>query len=132
VSSGMEWGLIAIAVIVAAAGIFLARSFYGGDKGLTEGRTWAQRFPTLHLLLENKYYVDEIYDALIVRPLAALSRFLWKVVDNFVIDGAVKAGAFLTELTGDVGRFSTTGNVRNYALYFFLGVILLFWWIAFA
>jgi NADH-quinone oxidoreductase subunit L len=131
-SSGMEWGLIAIAVIVAAAGIFLARSFYGGDKGLTEGRTWAQRFPTLHLLLENKYYVDEIYDALIVRPLAALSRFLWKVVDNFVIDGAVKAGAFLTELTGDVGRFSTTGNVRNYALYFFLGVILLFWWIAFA
>jgi NADH-quinone oxidoreductase subunit L len=131
-SSGMEWGLIAIAVIVAAAGILLARSFYGGDNGLAKGRTWAQRFPTLHLLLENKYYVDEIYNALIVRPLAALSRFLWKVVDNFVIDGAVKAGAFLTELTGDVGRFSTTGNVRNYALYFFLGVILLFWWIAFA
>jgi hypothetical protein len=53
------------------------------------------------------------------------------VVDTFVIDGAVNAGAFLTELTGDVGRFTTTGNVRNYALYFFLGVILLFGWIAF-
>ncbi len=60
-----------------------------------------------------------------------ISRFFWKVVDTFVIDGAINAGAFLTELTGDVGRFSTTGNVRNYALYFFLGVILLFWWIAF-
>jgi NADH:ubiquinone oxidoreductase subunit 5 (subunit L)/multisubunit Na+/H+ antiporter MnhA subunit len=68
---------------------------------------------------------------LIVRPLAAISRFFWKVVDTFVIDGAINAGAFLTELTGDVGRFSTTGNVRNYALYFFLGVILLFYWIAF-
>jgi len=98
---------------------------------LAKGRAWAQRFPFVHRLLENKYYVDEIYDALIVRPLAALSRFFWKVVDTFLIDGAVNAGAFLTELTGDVGRFSTTGNVRNYALYFFLGVILLFWWIAF-
>ncbi|HKI01587.1 MAG TPA: NADH-quinone oxidoreductase subunit L [Thermoanaerobaculia bacterium] len=130
--AGMEWALVLITTAVALTGIFLSRSFYGGDNGLAKGRTWAQRFPFVHRLLENKYYVDEIYDALIVRPLAALSRFFWKVVDTFLIDGAVNAGAFLTELTGDVGRFSTTGNVRNYALYFFLGVILLFWWIAFA
>src|SRR5215210_2462238 len=126
-----ELTLVLITTTVALAGIFLARSFYGGDNGLAKGRAWAQRFPALHRLLENKYYVDEIYNALIVRPLAALSRFFWKGVDTFLIDGAVNAGAFLTELTGDVGRFSTTGNVRNYALYFFLGVILLFWWIAF-
>ena len=121
--------LAIVATAVALAGIFLAWRTYGGDLGLAKGRVWAERYPGLHRLLVNKYYVDELYDRLIVRPLAWLSRMLWKAVDTFVIDGAVNAGAFLTELTGDVGRFSTTGNVRNYALYFFLGVILLFWWI---
>jgi NADH-quinone oxidoreductase subunit L len=130
-STGAEWGLILIAVAVAVTGILFSRSVYGGDQGTAKGRTWAERFPFVHNLLVHKYYVDEAYDTLIVRPLHAFSRFLWKVVDTFVIDGAVNAGAFLTELTGDVGRFTTTGNVRNYALYFFLGVILLFGWIAF-
>jgi NADH-quinone oxidoreductase subunit L len=130
-STGAELALILVTTLVALFGIFYAWQTYGGDNGLAKGRVWAERFPTLHRLLVNKWYVDEIYDLLIVRPLAALSRFFWKVVDTFIIDGAVNFGAFVTELTGDVGRFSTTGNVRNYALYFFLGVILLFWWIAF-
>ncbi|HEX2644305.1 MAG TPA: NADH-quinone oxidoreductase subunit L, partial [Thermoanaerobaculia bacterium] len=131
VGESLEILLVVIAVAVAAAGILLARAFYGGDKGTATGRQWAARFPGVHRLLENKYYVDELYDRIIVRPLAALSAFFWKVVDTFVIDGAVRAGAFLTELTGDVGRFSTTGNVRNYALYFFLGVIALLGWLLF-
>jgi NADH-quinone oxidoreductase subunit L len=131
VGPGLEWGLLLITVAIAFAGIYLAWVNYGRDKGLDSGRHWAARLPILHRLLLNKWYVDEIYNTLIVKPLAAISRFLWKVVDTFVIDGAINAGAFLTELTGDVGRFSTTGNVRNYALYFFLGVILLFYWIAF-
>jgi NADH-quinone oxidoreductase subunit L len=130
-STGTELALILVTTLVALFGIFYAWATYGGDNGLAKGRVWAERFPTLHRLLVNKWYVDEIYDALIVRPLAALSRFFWKVVDTILIDGTINFGAFLTELTGDVGRFSTTGNVRNYALYFFLGVILLFWWIAF-
>lgn len=130
-SHGMEWLLIGITTLVALSGIFLAWAFYGGDKGLANGRTWAERFPAVHRLLVNKFYVDEIYDFLIVRPLAALSRVFWKFVDAIVIDGAINVGAFLTELTGDVGRFTTTGNVRNYALYFFLGVVVLFWWIVF-
>ena len=130
-STGAEAGLIAVAILVAAAGWFAAWRAFGGSRGLDSERSWIARFTALHRLLANKWYVDEIYDRLIVRPLAALARFCWKAVDTFVIDGAVNAGAFLTELTGDVGRFTTTGNVRNYALYFFLGVILLFWWVAF-
>jgi NADH-quinone oxidoreductase subunit L len=129
--TGMELALILIAVAVAVAGIFVAWRTYGGDTGLAKGRTWAERFPTLHRVLANKYYVDEIYDALIVKPLAGLSRFFWKGVDTFLIDGSINAGAYTTELTGEFGRLSTTGNVRTYALYFFLGVILLGCWIAF-
>ncbi|HEX7184855.1 MAG TPA: NADH-quinone oxidoreductase subunit L [Thermoanaerobaculia bacterium] len=120
-------GLIALAV--AGAAIYLAYRFYGGDRGLEKGRTWAQRYPAIHRLLANKYYVDEIYDRLIVRPLAFLSGFFWKGVDTRVIDGAIHTGAAATEIAGDVGRLSTTGNVRNYALYFFAGVILLFVWL---
>jgi NADH-quinone oxidoreductase subunit L len=127
----LEFLLVLVAIAAAVGGLYAARSAYGGNKGLAKEEAWIQRFPAVHRLLVNKYYVDEIYDLLIVRPLAALSRFFWKVVDTFVIDGSINAGAFLTELTGDVGRFTTTGNVRNYALYFFLGVVVLFWWVAF-
>jgi NADH-quinone oxidoreductase subunit L len=131
VGIGLELALVAIAVAVAAGGILLARRVYGGAAGAEGDRAWAARSPFLHRLLANKYYVDELYDRAVVRPLAALARLFWKGVDTLVIDGAVHTGAFLTELTGDLGRFTTTGNVRNYALYFFVGVIVLFGWLAF-
>lgn len=130
-SHGLEWLLIALAVAVALGAWLYSRATYGGESGLEGGRSWAERFPLAHRLLVNKYYVDEIYDRAIVGPLAALSRGFWKIVDTYVIDGAVNAAAFVTELTGDVARFSTTGNVRNYALYFFLGVVALMGWVLF-
>jgi NADH-quinone oxidoreductase subunit L len=130
-SAGLEWLLILLAVAVAVGAWLFSRATYGGEVGLEKGRAWAERFPILHRLLVNKYYVDELYDRAIVRPLAALARGFWKIVDTYVIDGAVNAAAFVTELTGDVARFSTTGNVRNYALYFFLGVVGLIGWVLF-
>jgi NADH-quinone oxidoreductase subunit L len=125
----LEIALVVIAVAVAAAGILLARRIYDSVEALERERALTERFPALHRLLVNKYYVDEIYDRLIVRPLAALSRAFWKWVDALFIDGSISLGAWLAELTGEVGRLSTTGNVRNYALYFFLGVIVLFGWL---
>ncbi len=127
--TGLEWGLVILTTGLAAGAMLWARSIYRGADALQNGDAWVARFPGVHRLLVNKYYVDEIYDRGIVRPLAALSRFLWKGVDSILIDGTINAGAWLTELTGEVGRLSTTGNVRNYALYFFLGVIVLFGWL---
>jgi NADH-quinone oxidoreductase subunit L len=118
-----------IALAVAAAGIWYAWQVYGDDKGLEGAKEWEARFPAVHNLLVHKYYVDEIYDRVIVRPLAALSAFFWKGIDQWVIDGAIHTGAATAEVAGEVGRFSTTGNVRNYALYFFVGVILLSLWL---
>jgi NADH-quinone oxidoreductase subunit L len=69
--------------------------------------------------------VDELYDAVFVRPFQAVARALWKVVDVLVIDGVLNASAFLVELAGDLLRFLQTGNVRNYALGFFLGLVAL-------
>jgi len=128
-SHGTEWALILVSVLVALAGIALAVRTYGGDRGLAGGEAWATRFPALHRLLVGKYYVDELYDRLVVKPLAGLARMLFKVIDTLLIEGSLHVGAFVTELTGDIARFTTTGNVRNYALYFFLGLVALFWWI---
>ncbi len=127
--TGVEVILLALSVAVALGGILVARSYYGGDRGLGKGRATAERFPAVHRLLVGKYFVDEIYDRVLVRPLRALSRFFWKRVDGTLIDGSINLGAYLTELTGYIGRLTTTGNVRNYALYLFLGIVVLLTWV---
>jgi NADH-quinone oxidoreductase subunit L len=131
--AGTEILLSLVALAVAGLGIFLAYRTYGGKRGAEKGAAWEAGHAGLQRVLANKYWVDEIYDRLIVRPLAWTSRvILWKTVDNVVIDGAVKAGAFTVDVAGHAGRLTTTGNVRNYALYFFLGILLLFWWMTFS
>jgi NADH-quinone oxidoreductase subunit L len=109
----------------------VAWRIYGGNRGVAGGEGWATRFPRIHRILVNKYYVDELYDATVVRPLIWIARACWKFVDGILVEGAVHAGPFLARLTGDLGRFTTTGNVRNYALYFLVGVLFFFWWIFF-
>jgi NADH-quinone oxidoreductase subunit L len=126
---GLEVALVGASVAAALLGWWLARRNYGGDQGLAGGEAWATKHPGVHRTLEGKYFVDELYDRAVVRPLAWLSKMCWKVIDELLIDGAIHVGAFVTELTGDLGRLTTTGNVRNYALFFFAGVILLFAWL---
>jgi NADH-quinone oxidoreductase subunit L len=128
VSLGLEWGLILVSVAVAVVGILIARRAWGGERGLRGDEAFAARLPAVQRTLANKYWVDEAYDRYVVRPLAALARACWKVVDVLLIDGSVHVGAFFAEITGDLGRLTTTGNVRNYALYFFGGLVLLFCW----
>jgi NADH-quinone oxidoreductase subunit L len=123
-----EYILMAVSVLVAIAGIFLATRLWGGQRGVTGDEAFVRRLPRLHRLLADKYRVDEIYDRWVIRPIAWVARMLWKAIDTLVIDGSIHVGAFITEITGDLGRLTTTGNVRNYALYFFLGVLALFGW----
>ena len=129
-SPGAEWALIAAAVVVAIAGILVARALYGRGRGVEGGEdVLAGRLGGVYRVLENRYWVDEIYDRLVVRPLAALSRAFFKVVDGWIIDGLLHTSATVAELSGDLGRFTTTGNARNYVLYFFLGIVILLFWV---
>ncbi len=121
---GTEWLLIALSTAVAAGGLLLAWKWYTRDAG-REPEAIARALPGPYALVRDKFRVDEIYDAVIVRPFRLLARGLWKVVDVLIIDGILNAGAFLVELGGDLLRFLQTGNVRNYALSFFLGVVAL-------
>jgi NADH-quinone oxidoreductase subunit L len=129
-SPGVEWILIAVAITVAVSGVLLARRLFG-RRPMEGEEALVGRLGGAHAVLANKYWVDEIYDRAVVRPLAALSRGFWKIVDGGLIDGLLHLVSAVAEIAGDLGRFTTTGNVRNYVLYFFLGIVILLGWIVF-
>ena len=122
---------MAISVAVAVAGIVMALRTYR-DRGLEGGQEWAERFPAVHRLLVNKYWVDELYDATVVRPLRRLgARPVRRIIDGvgdrrlLVVHGI----AFVTEITGDLLRFFTSHGqpAQLRWLYFLLGLIGLLW-----
>ncbi|MGH9754019.1 MAG: NADH-quinone oxidoreductase subunit L [Blastocatellia bacterium] len=95
--------------------------------GLAFGLRFFSRNPLWRApkLLEDKYRVDEFYDATIVGPVENLSRDgLWKVIDVKIIDGLVNGVALLfADLAGAL-RFTQTGFARNYAAVILLGAII--------
>jgi len=107
--------------LVGLGGIGLAYQMYVRDPDMAE--RLGQQFAGLHQLLANKYYVDELYDTVIVRPVAAASNWLWQVWDTLVIDGTVNAAAHTIEVNGLLLRLWQTGNVQNYALSFLVGAM---------
>jgi NADH-quinone oxidoreductase subunit L len=109
--------------LLGLGGIWLAYQMYVRDPDMAE--RLSQQFSSLHQLLLNKYYVDEIYDALIVRPMAAVSEWLWQVWDTVVIDGTVNGTAHTVEATGLLSRLWQTGNVQNYAVSFLVGAMVI-------
>ena len=123
-AAGLELGLMAASTAVAFAGIAAAGFFFLRRRDAAA--RIADRFPGPRRLLLNKYYVDELYDATIVRPIRIASEEgLWKRLDARVIDGAVDGvGASVSGLAYLVRRLQT-GSVRTYAASFFLGVVLI-------
>jgi NADH-quinone oxidoreductase subunit L len=87
----------------------------------------------LYEFLLNKWYFDEIYDFLIVRPLLRLGRLLWKGGDGFVIDGFGPDGvsARVLDVTKNVVRLQT-GYLYHYAFAMLIGVAALITWFMFA
>ncbi|HEX8634340.1 MAG TPA: NADH-quinone oxidoreductase subunit L [Pyrinomonadaceae bacterium] len=76
-------------------------------------------------LLENKYYVDEAYDAAIINPIKVGSREgLWKIFDVRVVDGLVNGLARATSGVGNIARRLQAGFVRGYAAVILLGALL--------
>jgi NADH-quinone oxidoreductase subunit L len=79
----------------------------------------------LYKLAANRWYLDEIYDVLIVRPLVGLSMFLWRFVDVQVIDGTVNGVASLVNFTSQQWRRAQTGLIANYVFMIALGAIII-------
>ncbi len=119
--------LMAISTGIAVAGIGIAMFFW--LRRPSAPAALARQFSGVHRLLLNKYYVDEIYNAVIVQPIKQVSTgALWKGVDAGVIDGSVNGvGAGVQSLSSSLRRLQT-GSIRTYAASLFLGAVLVLGW----
>jgi len=122
-ASSTEWALVAGAVLVAALGIVGAFRLLKPE-ALVPARL-APPETGLARLLWKKWYVDELYDAIIVRPVMWLSReVLWKIVDARIVDGLLVNGtAAASRAVGWLGSRLQTGEVGVYVVLFVIGVL---------
>jgi len=129
-----------VSLTVAGSGILLAWLMY--RKGVISPDKMAARFKPLYTLLYNKYYIDEIYDAVIINPLLAFSRFMWTFdagvvdgavngtgwltmrwsdikmwFDKWIVDGAVNGSGWVVRQGANILRFVQSGAVQFYALF---------------
>jgi NADH-quinone oxidoreductase subunit L len=120
----------AIAVTTALVGFGTAFWLYLKKPGKPE--ELAKSFKGAYTTLLNKYYVDELYAAVVVKPLMWISRdVLWRAVDVKVIDGAVNGVASGATGIGDNVRHAQSGNTRSYAVWVVIGALviitIIFW-----
>lgn len=118
-----ELMLMAITVVVVIASIVYARNKYivHRDLPIEEGEKMA-RIP---IIIYHKYYIDEMYNALITHPLDRISDFMGRVVDLKIIDGTVGAiGKFIQWVSGKL-RLMQTGNVDFYLFAMVIGIVLI-------
>ena len=111
-------------VLAAFAGFLLAWWLY--IRRPETPQRLAERLHALYWLVAGKYFVDELYSFLIVRPLLWVStNFLWRTVDEETIDGLVNGVAHEAVEVGDRLRHLNSGNTRTYAAWVILGAVVL-------
>jgi NADH-quinone oxidoreductase subunit L len=114
-------------LVMALAGIGIAYVFYVVDPRLPV--RLAQRFRELYLFILNKWYFDELYDLLFVRPAFVLGDGFWKGGDGAVIDGLGPDG--VSALTRDLARQASrlqTGYLYHYAFAMMIGLAAFVTW----
>jgi NADH-quinone oxidoreductase subunit L len=126
-SSLIEPILTVIAVLAALEGWLIADKYY--RRKTERPAQLAAAMPAGYRLLDNKYYVDEIYDAVLVKPLFAISRYVlgW-VVDTAILGGIAWLLAGIANLSGAILQRWQSGNLRSYAAWLTAAaaVVLLF------
>lgn len=117
-SHGTEWGLMGLSVAVSIAMIFIAYALHRKPE-FKENTGFAK-------VLENKWYLDEFYDAIIVKPIAAISGLLDRFAERQGIDGIVNGVGKTVRWGGDKLRLLQTGQVGFYIFIMVLGIVVLF------
>jgi len=111
-----------LGIAAALAGFFLYKD------GLAKAEVLAAKVPGLHLVLLNKYFVDEAIEGYLLRPFRWMGNLFWKLFDVILIDGVgVNLPGALTRVAGDFVSLLQTGRVRNYALGMGIGILALAW-----
>jgi NADH-quinone oxidoreductase subunit L len=123
-SHSAEYALIGIAIAAAIVSILYARSKY-----ITKGELPAnneQELSPLQKWVSNKFYVDELYQKIVVRPITVLSDLFLVLVDKLILDLVVNLSGWTVYLAGRTLRLLQTGNTGFYVLAMVAGIIVLF------
>jgi NADH-quinone oxidoreductase subunit L len=124
----MEYLLMFVSVAIAASGIYAARWIYLHHEDIVV--SLVKRYPRIYRTLLNKYYVDEIYDAVVVDPTLKISNdILWKAMDVTMIDGSVNGSVKIINGIGQVLRKIQTGVAQSYAVVFIGGILFVITWL---
>lgn len=118
---GPSWIMI-LATVLSLLGIFLAWLMYG-KKSLS--RDWLSRkMPLVVSVLQNKYYIDELYEYTVVYVTRAWSLFL-QFIEWFLVEGIVKAITVFIRLLAKLGAKMQNGQTQSYGVVAFVGLALL-------
>ncbi len=120
----IEWALIALGSLIAIVGVFFGYRAYK-KHGLAYDEKLKSRFGGLYKTWQGKYYWDEFYDRVVVRPLIGGSEKGLAPFDQKVVDGIVNGMADLMAGFSSSMRKMQTGVVQNYALAIVLGVVFI-------
>jgi NADH-quinone oxidoreductase subunit L len=118
-----EYMLMAVSVAVAGVAILIAFITYVSKKAVPAEESAA--LSPLHKLVYNKYYIDEIYDALIVRPVMWLSTGLHRFVEKGIIDPIVNGFGKVTLAGGRNLRYLQTGAIGFYIFAMVISIALI-------
>jgi NADH-quinone oxidoreductase subunit L len=117
-----EHTLLYVSIVLAFAGLGLAVFMFGGPASRPEGIK--QAMLPIHRLLSGKYFVDELYDRVIVQPLAWCSEVvLLRGSDKMLLDGSLNGLASLAQRTAGLLGRAQTGSLHLYALLVMVGIV---------
>ena len=116
----------ALPLVAGAGGFLLAYLFYVVMPDAPAHL--AKNFQPVYRLLLNKYYIDELYTWIFVRPIKMIGLFLWKIVDTYMIDGVPNGMAWISQrVAGRLSRLQT-GYLYHYAFIMLIGLLGLMSW----
>ncbi len=119
-------GLMGAALAIGIVGIAAAAALYRkGPSGVVDRFTLGAG-AELYRVVKNKFYVDELYDRIILRPFRAVSQAIFEVIDRFLIDWIIVDGsAFVVDVFGRVARWFQNGQVQRYMVGLVIGGALI-------
>ena len=122
-SHSVEWLLMGLSLFAAMGSAGFAFKLYRNGPSTT-AEALAEKFHSIHRVLFNKYWIDEIYDHHIVTPLRNISEFLYKIIDISGINGGLNGLSNLILTSSGITSLNMTGNVRRHALVMVFGLII--------
>ncbi len=118
-----EYILMAVAISVMAIAIYFAHKKYKKENTIPVAE--GEALTPLHNLVYNKYWVDELYEKVITKPLNFISEGLYKVVDNQLVDGIVNGVGTIVNGVSGIIRKAQTGNIGFYVFVMVISIAVI-------